>query len=55
MLSSPAAPVTVVPCIGSDDVMLLPALWPVRLSPEARRELAAQLLAMDEEVAADGP
>ncbi|MBP2704430.1 hypothetical protein JOL79_11455 [Microbispora sp. RL4-1S] len=45
---------TVVPCQGTDDVLLLPALWPVRLSPAARRELAAALLALDEETA-DGP
>ncbi len=49
MLSSPALPVIVAPCLGSDDVLLLPGHWPVRLSPEARRDLAAQLLALDEE------
>ncbi|MFI7630242.1 hypothetical protein [Microbispora rosea] len=49
MLPSPA-PVLVVPCHRSDDVMLLPGHWPVRLTPEARRDLAAQLLAYDREV-----
>jgi hypothetical protein len=29
--------------------MLLPAMWPVRLTPEERRKLAADLLAFDEE------
>lgn len=48
MLSSPTSPVLVVPCPRSDDVLLLPGHWPVRLTPEARRELAAQLLAYDE-------
>lgn len=31
--------------------MLLPALWPVRLTPEQRRTLAADLLELDEEAA----
>jgi hypothetical protein len=35
------------------DVLLLPALWPVRLTPIQRRAFAAALLAVDEE-AADG-
>jgi hypothetical protein len=29
--------------------MLLPALWPVRLTPDERRQLAADLLAFDDE------
>ncbi|WP_327047334.1 hypothetical protein OG320_05410 [Microbispora sp. NBC_01189] len=48
MIPSPATLVTVVPCLGSDDV-LLPALWPLRLTPAERRELAAELLAYDQE------
>jgi hypothetical protein len=39
-----------VPCPGGD-VLLLPAMWPVRLTPVARRELAAQLLAYDDQEA----
>ncbi|WP_179155008.1 hypothetical protein [Microbispora sp. GKU 823] len=54
MLPSPA-PVTVVPCLSSDDVLLLPGHWPVRLTPEERRELAAQLLAYDQEDERDRP
>lgn len=49
MLPSPTSPVLVVPCPRSDDVLLLPGHWPVRLTPEARRQLAAQLLAYDQE------
>lgn len=49
MIASPF-PVTIVPCSGGD-VMLLPALWPVRLTPDERRLLAADLLALDEELA----
>lgn len=48
MIVSPA-PVLVVACVRSPDVLLLPGHWPVRLSPAERRELAAQLLAYDQE------
>ncbi|GAA0402870.1 hypothetical protein GCM10009530_63550 [Microbispora corallina] len=49
--SPPRSPVDVVPCPRSDDVWLLPAMWPVRLSPAERRELAQLLLAYDEAAA----
>lgn len=47
MVTSPP-PVNIVPCAGGD-VMLLPAMWPVRLTPEQRRRLASDLLAFDKE------
>lgn len=40
------------PC-PNGDVLLLPALWPVRLTPPERRALAAELLAYDQEERAD--
>ena len=48
VISSPPRPVTIVPR-PDGDVMLLPAMWPVMLTPEERRQLAADLLALDEE------
>lgn len=48
MISSPPRqPVIIAPC-PNGDVLLLPALWPVRLTPAERRQLAADLLALDE-------
>lgn len=48
MLSLPRRPVLISPC-PNGDVLLLPALWPVRLTPDERRKLAADLLDFDEE------
>lgn len=50
MISSPPFPVTIMSC-PNGDVMLLPALWPVRLTPVERRKFAQDLLALDEEPA----
>jgi hypothetical protein len=47
VIFSPSRPVTIVPC-PDGDVMLLPAMWPVRLTPEQRRALAVDLLSFDE-------
>lgn len=48
MLSPPPSlPVTLLPCPRSGDVLLLPAVWPVRLDPAQRRQLALRLLALD--------
>lgn len=41
-------PVLISPC-PNGDVLLLPALWPVRLTPAERRQLAADLLDFDED------
>jgi hypothetical protein len=41
-------PVLISPC-PNGDVLLLPALWPVRLTPAERCQLAADLLDLDEE------
>ncbi|MER7212468.1 hypothetical protein ABT340_35895 [Streptosporangium sp. NPDC000239] len=41
-------PLTIVPILDEDDVMLLPAMWPVRLTPDERRALARELLDLDE-------
>ncbi|MFF4417500.1 hypothetical protein ACFYY8_33665 [Streptosporangium sp. NPDC001559] len=41
-------PLDIVPILDEDDVLLLPALWPVRLNPQQRRELAYALLDLDE-------
>lgn len=50
MLSPPpSSPVVVLPCPRSGDVLLLPAVWPVRLGSAERRALAAELLAFDGE------
>ncbi|MEU6725519.1 hypothetical protein ABZ917_17570 [Nonomuraea wenchangensis] len=46
LVDTPAHPVTIVPC-PNGDILLLPAMWPVRLTPDERRELAADLLAVD--------
>lgn len=43
MISSPAHPVTIWR-LPDGDVLLLPALWPVRLTREQQRELAEELL-----------
>ena len=43
MISSPAHPVTIWR-LPDGDVLLLPALWPVRLNPEQQRALAEELL-----------
>lgn len=43
MISSPAPPVTIWR-LPDGDVLLLPALWPVRLTREQQRELAEELL-----------
>lgn len=42
----PAYPVDIVRC-PNGDVLLLPALWPVRLTPDERRQFAADLLAVN--------
>ncbi|MFI6296827.1 hypothetical protein ACIBEJ_34920 [Nonomuraea sp. NPDC050790] len=47
MVIAPPHPVTVVPC-ADGDVLLLPAMWPVRLTPDDRRALAHELLAFDD-------
>lgn len=47
MISSPPRIVDIV-ARPNGDVILLPAMWPVRLTPDDRRALAAQLLAFDE-------
>jgi hypothetical protein len=49
VIASPSRPVTVMSC-PNGDVMLLPALWPVRLTPDERRDLAKELLAYDEDI-----
>ncbi len=41
--SPPTLPVTVMRLPGGD-VLLLPALWPVRLTPQQRVQLARELL-----------
>ncbi len=48
VISSPPFPVDVLTC-PNGDVMLLPAVWPVRLTPAERRRLAGQLLAFDDD------
>ncbi|WP_433259291.1 hypothetical protein ACQPYK_49755 (plasmid) [Streptosporangium sp. CA-135522] len=47
LLDSPPSPVDIVRC-PNGDVLLLPAMWPVRLTPEERRAFAADLLAEDQ-------
>lgn len=44
MIASPPLPIDLVP-MPNGDVMLLPAVWPVRLTPEQRKQLAELLLA----------
>lgn len=46
MIASPSFPVDVVD-MPNGDVMLLPAVWPVRLTPEQRRLLGELLLGPD--------
>ncbi|MFC3986808.1 hypothetical protein [Streptosporangium jomthongense] len=41
-------PLDIVPILDGDDVMLLPAMWPVRLTPDERRAFAQALLDLDE-------
>lgn len=47
MIASPPRSVDIV-ARPNGDVILLPAMWPVRLTPEERRAFAAELLAFDE-------
>lgn len=53
VLSPSLPPVVLLPCPRSGDVLLLPAVWPVRLGPAQRRQLAEQLLAYDDETEAE--
>ncbi|MER7126763.1 hypothetical protein [Micrococcus luteus] len=45
--SPPRSPVDIAP-LADGDILLLPALWPVKLTPTQRRELAQALLDLDE-------
>jgi hypothetical protein len=42
VISSPSFPVELVG-LPNGDVLMLPAVWPVRLTPEQRRQLAERL------------
>lgn len=44
MISSPPLPVDIL-TLPNGDVLLLPAVWPVRLTPEQQRQLGELLLA----------
>jgi hypothetical protein len=44
MISSPPFPVDVVD-MPNGDVLLLPAVWPARLTPEQQKDLGERLLA----------
>ncbi|GGP10770.1 hypothetical protein GCM10012278_51740 [Nonomuraea glycinis] len=46
MISSPPFPVDLVE-MPNGDLMMLPAVWPVRLTPEQQRQLVERLLAAD--------
>ncbi|WP_157253185.1 hypothetical protein [Nonomuraea typhae] len=46
---TPPESITIVPCLDSPDVLLLPAVWPVRLDPIGRRRFAHRLLALDDD------
>ncbi|GAA2365803.1 hypothetical protein GCM10010404_20320 [Nonomuraea africana] len=46
MISSPALPLDIV-AMPNGDVLVLPAVWPVRLNPEQRRQLGELLLNSD--------
>lgn len=44
VISSPSFPVELVG-LRNGDVLMLPAVWPVRLTPEQQRQLVERLLA----------
>ncbi|GAA2697815.1 hypothetical protein [Nonomuraea recticatena] len=46
MISSPSLPLDLV-ALPNGDVLVLPAVWPVRLTPEQRRQLGELLLDSD--------
>ncbi len=46
MISSPPFPVDLVE-MSNGDLLMLPAVWPVRLTPEQQRQLVERLLAAD--------
>ncbi|MFG1941625.1 hypothetical protein [Nonomuraea sp. NPDC048826] len=42
MISSPSFPVEIVG-LSNGDVLMLPAVWPVRLTPDQQRQLVTRL------------
>ncbi|MEV4096952.1 hypothetical protein [Streptosporangium saharense] len=48
MIATPPRQIDIVPILDEDDVMLLPAMWPVRLTPDQRRAFAQALLDLDD-------
>lgn len=51
MAVSPPLPCDVLPCLGGDVIIVPRGQLTIRLTPEQRRELAANLLELDEESA----
>lgn len=49
VIASPPRPIPVdIVTLTDGDILLLPALWPVRLTPDQRRAFAQILLGLDE-------